>query len=445
LTNIHKLVQTDSLTGLPNRSAFQEHARNNLVRVNQANTSLSVIYIDLDNFKFVNDKYGHEIGDALLIAVADSFAKIVRPFGNGAETYRLSGDEFVALLPFADHQAAQRTGLEIIELFKSGYSFSLGHFPVTVSLGVATYPNDGTTLSKLTSNADLAMYQAKKSGKNRLATYSRQLAAEDRRIREIDTRLKALNCDDEFCIVYMPISDPSGRICGCEALLRWESPVLGAVPAADFIPIAESTGSFKKIDTWVLDRTFQDAAAIFERLPADGQIAINISSAQLASSQFVNVLSQLVKKHRIPPHKFTLEITETFELHKNTSVLDRLNDLRKLGFKVAIDDFGTGYTSLMQMVDYPVDSIKFDMHLTQRITTPEKQGIGIALIALCHLQNMHVVAEGIEEAEQLAFLCDAGCDFLQGFYLGEPLPLDAWLAWLDTHQDLADRSLSPAT
>jgi len=430
LQNTHKQAHTDGLTKLPNRAAFRESARGNLLMVDKSNAAMSLIYIDLDNFKFVNDKYGHEIGDALLIAVAESFSQVVKPQGDHAEMFRLSGDEFVALLPYAENQEAQRIGEQILELFKSGYSFSLGHFPVTVSLGVATYPNDGTTLSKLVSNADLAMYQAKKSGKNRLATYSRHLATEDRRIREIDTRLKELDCDTEFRVFYMPVCDPSGRICGCEALLRWNSQDLGPVAAKDFIPIAESTGSFEKIDAWVLSHTFADSKHIFSQLPNDALIAINISSAELGSPHFISMISGLIEQHGITPSRFTLEITETFELHNNAQVLQQLNELRALGFKIAIDDFGTGYTSLMQMVDYPVDTIKFDMHLTERITDPERQGIGIALIALCHLQNMNVVAEGVESKAQLDFLCDANCDYLQGYYISEPMPLSVFTAWM---------------
>lgn len=430
----HAQSRTDALTHLPNRAAFYEEVSKQLSQAEKQHLPLSIIYIDLDNFKFVNDKYGHEMGDELLKAVATRLAHILELKPNklkGSQVYRLSGDEFIIMLPETESSVAQKLSKKIIQQFANGYQFELGHFPVTACLGISSYPEDGHTISQLVSNADLAMYQAKKSGKNTYATYSQELAKKDRQIKEIESHLKEVDFDREFSLYYMPIIDRSGSVKGCEALLRWTSPQLGFVSPALFIPIAEQTGCFKDIDLWVTEQVFKEYEQVSSLLEKNVEISINISSAEIGSDKFITHLQSLLLKHETDPANFVIEITETFAMEGSQSPLAWLESLRELGFKIAIDDFGTGYTSLMQMVDYPVDTIKFDKALVERLTTDDKRPLAKALIDICHLQDITVVAEGVETREDMEAMCKAGCDYQQGFYIAKPMPVNDIESWIN--------------
>ncbi|MCP4598811.1 bifunctional diguanylate cyclase/phosphodiesterase [Neptuniibacter sp.] len=431
--------RTDALTQLPNRAAFYESAAVELAEAEQFRSELSIAYLDLDNFKFVNDKYGHEVGDKLLKTVAVRLQSITRQNEDEAKSkqpsvYRLSGDEFIIMLPDLNRDQTYSLCEKVLNLFTDGYHFDLGNFPVTASIGVATFPNDGHSLSQLISNADLAMYQAKKSGKNKQASYSKELAKKDRELKEVENKLKTLNCDQEFKLFYMPIIDSHGHIKGCEALLRWTSEELGSVSPALFIPIAESTGIFEKIDLWVIQQAFQDSHLLKNSLDDHFELSINISSAEIGSERFSEKVTNLCHKYNVQPNSFVIEITETFALQQEQDALKWLSSFRNQGFKIAIDDFGTGYTSLMQMLDYPVDIIKFDKQLIERIGIPDKRDMTKALIGLCHLQQIDVVAEGIETDEQYKILLGADCDYLQGFYMAKPMPIDEFLIWAEDFQ-----------
>lgn len=435
----HIQSRTDALTQLPNRAAFYDTATRTIKTADKAHSPISLIYIDLDNFKFVNDKYGHEMGDQLLKTVAIKLNHIISiSIKNQANAlpsaYRLSGDEFIVLLPDINSSQAQVFCDKILNLFSDGYHFELGNFPVTASIGIATYPQDGHTLSQLISNADLAMYQAKRSGKNKQAIYSKDLAKKDRQAKDIESKLKSPSFKDELTLNYMPIVDKSGEIKGCEALLRWNSKTLGAVSPALFIPIAENTGMFELIDLWVAEQAFKDFSRLKETFGESFELSINISSAEIGSEHFINRLEKLSSEHSIQPNSIILEITETFSFDKEHSALEWLSELRLLGFKIAIDDFGTGYTNLMQMIEYPIDTIKFDKQLIDRLTQPEKHTLAKALINLCHIQGINVVAEGIESAADYKILLDSGCDFQQGFYIAKPMPFNKIQLWFESYQ-----------
>lgn len=447
----HKLSQTDTLTQLPNRSAFYDAAVHELSESEKRREPISFIYIDLDNFKFVNDKYGHEVGDELLKAVALRLSHLLdialHQQASSPFISRLSGDEFIVMLPEMDAAAASEIGEKILHIFAKGYHFELGSFPVTASLGLSCYPEDGHTLSQLISNADLAMYEAKKSGKNKLARYSKTLAKEARRGKEIEANLKHLNPDNEFYLVYMPIISNSGTISGCEALLRWHSPHLGIVGPDEFIPIAESTGLFEEIDFWVIEQAHQHFETLQQALGQEIKLAINISSAELNNEHFVSKLKAITARFPIETRQIELEITETFAITSDISIQKTLRKLRDAGYQIAIDDFGTGYTSLMQMLDYPVDKIKLDKAFIDRVTQAEKQSLLAPLINLCHLQGLTVTAEGVETPEQQSLLWQAQCDFLQGYLIAKPMPLIELRAWakgaVATHPSNIPNTIAP--
>ncbi|MGH1461778.1 MAG: putative bifunctional diguanylate cyclase/phosphodiesterase [Neptuniibacter sp.] len=429
------LSRTDSLTKLPNRAAFYEVASHLLTTAKKNNEQLTIIYLDLDNFKFVNDKYGHEVGDQLLKAVATRL-KHTASFNthqlsdSSPQVFRLSGDEFIIMLYEKTPEFVNNLGEKILNVFSNGYSFELGQFPVTASLGIASFPEDGHTLSQLISNADLAMYQAKKSGKNKQAVYSKELAKKDRSEKEIESRLKEIDFNKEFTLNYMPIINHEGKIKGCEALLRWNSSDLGPISPALFIPIAENSGAFKKIDLWVVQHVFLDLPVLKALLGDDIEVSINLSSAELNSDHFITELTSLETQFKVNTENIIFEITETFAPEQEQNALEWLHQLRESGYKIAIDDFGAGYTSLMQMMDYPVDIIKFDKQLVERITHPEKQALTKPLIDLCHQQGIEVVAEGVESLEQYNLLREANCNFQQGFLIAKPMSIDDLKRWL---------------
>ncbi len=432
-------ARIDALTQLPNRISFHEAAEKLLLDAEKNQQQFSIIFIDIDNFKFVNDKYGHEMGDELLKAIAAKFNHLITitlKQDNASCVYRLSGDEFIIMLPEHDSESANLICNKILKLFTNGFNFERGHFAVTASLGLACYPQDGSSITQLISNADLAMYQAKNTGKNRLAHYSNKLAKNDRQLKEIEFQLKDINPEEELSLNYMPVIDHEDSVKGCEALLRWNSPHIGPVSPAVFIPVAEETGVFEMIDLWVIEQSFKDYPQLQSILGEHLQVSINISSAEVRSDNFIYKLKALCNRYGINPGDFILEITETFAMEQSSEAIQWLERLRQLGFKIAIDDFGTGYTSLMQMVDYPVDIIKFDKQLVERITQTERRHLAKALIDLCHIQSIQVVAEGIETQEQSRCLWQADCDIQQGFLIARPMPIDTLKSWLEEHQYL---------
>lgn len=432
------LSERDNLTELPNRSKFQNCAHLAIEHANQKQSQIALLYIDLDNFKFVNDKHGHQIGDKLLKAFALRLLRVTYAdqlfCGNSTDCLtlaRLGGDEFALLIEdlHSDQQATHMAN-SILNILEGGFHFDQGHFPISASIGIARYPEDALDAVQLVSAADAAMYQAKSAGKNQYTFYSRELAASERRKKEIETELHSLVCNDEFFLVFMPICDATSlEIVGCETLVRWISPTLGFVSPAEFIPISETTGSFSKIDRWVIDtalKSYPDLTALFG---AHFKLSINLSSAELSSPSIGEHIRQRIAEYGISPQNIELEMTETFGIDYNMQAMDLLKSLRNDGFSIAIDDFGTGYTSLIQMVDYPVDKIKLDKTFIDRLTHTNKQRLLLPLIQLCHSQNIQVTAEGIETWDQALSLRNATCDYLQGFYFGKPMTLEELTEW----------------
>lgn len=428
-----EMSRIDALTQLANRVSFHEQLDLALNRAKREKGLLTLIYLDLDNFKFVNDRYGHEVGDKLLQAFSRRIKRLVKrhtPPGSAEPlTARLSGDEFTILLPGQSTAQAEKLVHKVLGLFDQGFHFELGSFPVTASVGLASFPRDGHGASQLLSNADIAMYQAKQTGKNRLLAYSNELAKVARRKKEIEHELKNASFDHELHLLFMPIVDAAGKVCTCEALVRWRSPLLGEVYPDEFIPIAESTGLFSKVDLWVFKKALASYPELVNLFGGQLSLAINISSAELSNRSFSQSVVDLITQHQLTHHQIELEITETFEQEHTHTVIDRLSQLRSKGLTISIDDFGTGYTSIMQMVNFPADKIKFDKSFVARLCNEENQATLLTLIELCHQQQMTVTAEGVETEAQKQALCQAGIDFLQGYYFARPMSLAALQEW----------------
>lgn len=423
----------DALTGLVSRLSFRKQLATELLHSHQQRQPLTLLYLDLDNFKYVNEKHGYEIGDKLLKSVARRLTYLVNRQVKGTSAgpwlARLSGDEFAIVLPQYSTTQAEPIVHKIRELFLEGFHFELGAFPISASIGIASFPLDGHTVTQLVSNAEMAMNQAKSSGGNRHKIYSYHLARIARRHHLIEQELKHADLDEEFSLHYMPIVDRQGKVHSCEALLRWHSANLGPVYPDEFIPIAESAGLFRKIDLWVARQAMADYAALQQLFSPEVTLAINVSSAELSSRSFYAALIQTAQQLAVPATGIELEITETFAKEHSEAVLDRLAKLQSKGFSIAIDDFGSGYTSLIQMVDFPVDRVKFDKSLVERLCGEHKEQMLSSLVHLCHQQQITIVAEGVETEAQKQSLLDAGVDCLQGYLFGKPMPLSELEVW----------------
>lgn len=426
------LAVTDALTKLPNRTRFQEFAKRALIRAWNRHSHVSLIYIDLDNFKFVNDRLGHEAGDELLQHAARSFQALLQSDehrNHSSLVSRLAGDEFAIVLAHESIDERLTLASNLVALFEGGFKTERYITPVSASVGIASYPNDGEDLRELIANADMAMYHAKRTGKNRFAAYSHTIAREARRVKLIEDALKFVNCDEEFSLMYMPFVDANHKIRGLEVLLRWYSPELGQITPDEFVPIAEQTGSYTKIDDWVFRNAFSQLSKLQEFLGEDVVIAINISAGELGQAAFADRIINLKREFNVPDHSVELEITETFGYFAVEQVLTVLRDLREAGFNISIDDFGIGYTPLLQMIDYPVDKVKFDKELVDRLTNQSYHMLMEPTVELCHIQKIKVTAEGVENQEKFDILRQAGCDYFQGYSIAQPMALNELRQW----------------
>lgn len=429
LDEVQTASWTDALTGVSNRLHFSLLGERAVETAVESKTGLSLLFIDLDNFKFVNDTFGHGVGDAVLKrftticqATLDQTAHacLERP----PLFARLSGDEFAILLwETGQDAAALGVASRIVESVEAGMIAGGQNYPVTASIGIACFPADAQTFTQLVACADKAMYHAKIRGKNGAARYLREFADDDERVEQIKFELQQLNPDDEFTLVYMPIVSRQGLVEKCEALLRWNSPVLGAVSPGEFIPVAESNALFSKIDRWVLYKSIGDLAALQQIFGEQMMLSINISTAELTSNAIVRDSVEALLHHGVSSSAVEIELTETFAARIPAKAKLVVEGLKEAGFKISLDDFGSGYTSLKQILEFPLDTVKLDRELVMQLREPRGLQMLTAIIDMCHAQNCLVVAEGVEDSATQAALALAGCDLFQGFGIHRPASL----------------------
>ncbi|WP_275789297.1 putative bifunctional diguanylate cyclase/phosphodiesterase [Pararhizobium gei] len=434
-----RLVQhtswTDTLTGISNRGHFNALAAGVVDTITAEGGHCSLLFLDIDNFKFVNDKYGHYVGDELLKVLATRLQATIAGITASrqlppAVLARLSGDEFAVLVQSTPGDGTVReVSAAILALFSSGFEVRGKSYPVTVSIGVALCPLDATNLAELISNADAAMYQAKTNGKNRSARFSRALQDKRDRVRQIQDELRLVEPDEQFHLVYMPIVDRRGTVTGCEALLRWVSPVLGNVTPDEFVPIAESSGLFTKIDWWVINRAMSQHQRLKALFGPGTILAINISSAELYSKSISDYFVACAERYCLDPDTVEIELTETYAVKLGDQLHHNIESLRAKGFRISIDDFGAGYTSVRQIIEYTADTIKLDRALVDNLAHTKSLPALKAMIALCHAQNMGVIGEGVDTEEKLTMLEAAGCDQFQGYLISKPLGLHDLSIW----------------
>lgn len=428
---IENLAYYDFLTGLPNRTLFLARLEEAMLKAKLNSTTIAVLFIDLDNFKELNDTFGHRSGDDFLRRVAERLKGVVR------ESYalaRLGGDEFTLFLPdfenvYTASTIAAETGEKIITCISSLSDMSEFPNEISASVGIALYPQDGSTLNELIMHADTAMYQAKSQGKNRVNLYSQELhdlkQQRAQMIREMDEAL----VDQEFYLLYQPIASlANGKIVACEALIRWQQKEKGLVTPDEFIPLAEEAGKINQIGLWVIDTALSQLKAWHDDGHIDLQISINLSVAQLKQQSFCANLSQAVTKHKVWPEMISLEITETIMLTDAQTVTSTLNEIKKMGFKISLDDFGTGYSSMKYVKHFPVDTLKIDRSFVSgMLNCAEDKAIVSATLALTSNLGIISVAEGVETVDQKTFLHESGCDLMQGYLLAKPLPASDFL------------------
>jgi diguanylate cyclase (GGDEF)-like protein/PAS domain S-box-containing protein len=425
----------DSLTGLPNRVLLFDRMDQALHISRRHNSTFGVLYIDLDNFKVINDSLGHDSGDELLREAGRRLLTCVR---DGDSVARVGGDEFVLLLTDLQRVddidlVAQRALTAMSQVFNVGASEGF----VGASIGAALYPHDGRTRSELLQHADIAMYRAKEYGRNNYQRYAEHMQARYKLRMSMESLLRKAIEANELSLHYQPqIELGSGRIIGAEALLRWENPTLGRVSPVQFIPLAEETGLIVTIGNWVIDRACCDAASWIHTAEGNQcRVAINLSARQFSDESLLDSISSAISRYELSPEKVELEITESLVMQSPEQASAVLNDLRKLGCQVALDDFGTGYSSLAYLRHFPLDCLKIDKSLIQDV------GIVRAVIQLAQSFGLKTLAEGVENEPVLALLRHLGCDIIQGYYYSKPLPLAEFKRFLVSHaEQLATQS-----
>jgi len=443
---IRSLAYYDSLTGLPNRVMFGDLLRAALARATRRKHCVAAMFLDLDNFKRINDTMGHSAGDLLLAEVARRLKHVVRehdPLGRGIDleskvtVARLGGDEFLlALTDLERPHDASRVAGRILEAMKAPCRIASAELYVSASIGISVFPQDGTNADELLKNADTALYHAKEIGRNTYSFYEESMnrTALERLLMEGQLR-RALE-QNEFVLHYQPQVDvKNGRIIGVEALIRWRHQDLGLLAPGHFMPVLEQTGLIYPVGEWVLREATQQLrdwrAAGF---PAS-RITVNLSALQFRQPKLLDALRQAVGDAELEPSDVELEITETALLDGGPDGVRMLQTLRQHGFRIALDDFGTGYSSLGYLRRFPVDRLKIDRtFIRDAEINPDDAAIVVTILELARALGIEAVAEGVESAEQCEFLLRHGCTEMQGHMFGRPMPAD----------DLAERLAADA-
>jgi len=433
---IERLAFYDPLTGLPNRRLLYDRLHQAIVANARAASHGAALFIDLDNFKALNDTKGHNQGDLLLVEVARRLEACVR---EGDTVARLGGDEFVVILNGLHGDAAQASaqtkmvGGKILAAIGRPYPLQGYEYHCSASMGIGLFRQPDTTVEELLKCIDTALYQAKRSGRNGMQFYdpAMQLALEAKAALEGDLR-RALE-ENGFVLYYQPQVDQGGRTIGAEVLIRWRHPQRGLVPPAEFIPLAEETGLIVPIGNWVVETACAQLKLWEGQAGLDGlQLAVNVSAPQFRQADFVDQVRRTLERHGLCPSRLKLELTESLVLDDIDDTIVKMQQLRESGVRFSMDDFGTGYSSLYYLTKLPFDQLKIDRSFVHSLGVTQNDAVIIqTIIGMADNLGIESLAEGVETAEQLAFLQAHGCNFYQGFLFGRPLPLDQFQARLE--------------
>lgn len=415
---IHYLAYHDTLTGLPNRSLFQNKLKEALDQASRDQQPLAILFLDLDRFKFINDTLGHSTGDSLLTQVAQRLRDCVGPFDH---VCRLGGDEFTIILHQTDHERAKQFSEALIQKLCLPIYLGNQSLIVTTSIGISLFPQDGQDAETLIKNADTAMYQAKEYGRNNVQFFCPDMNVALAKKMMLEAGLRTALDNNEFQLYYQPQYDHE-KIVGLEALIRWQHPVYGIVSPLDFIPLAEETGLIIPIGQWVLEKACEQCVKWQQQGLPPVRLAVNLSMRQLQDKHLVTMVQQTLQNSGLDPSYLELEITESIAMHRLDTVIPRLQALQAMGIHISIDDFGTGYSSLSCLQLLPINSLKIDQSFMRNISTnASNTSIVSAIAAMAHSLSLSLVAEGVETEAQLEFLRSLGCRTFQGYLFSKPV------------------------
>jgi diguanylate cyclase (GGDEF)-like protein len=429
LKRIKFLAYHDALTGLPNRQLAKDRFSRVIAHADRVNAKAAMLFIDLDNFKMINDSLGHAVGDMLLKEISARISDCVRETDT---ICRHGGDEFVVLLSDVHNDGISGATEKILKRLDCSFDIE-GHTLLTsVSIGIAAYPDDGRDFETLLKKSDTAMYRAKESGRNTYHFYNEEMNTKALETLQLRNGLRQALAKDEFVLHYQPQIDlTSGRVVGVEALIRWNHRELGMVPPGRFIPLAEHSGLIVQIGEWVIAEACRQAVAWQRAGLPELMVAVNLSALQLRRGNLERTLIDALEQSGLDPRLLELELTESSLIQDTQSVHATLEKLKRLGLRLAIDDFGTGYSSLSYLKRLKVDRLKIDQSFVRGAATdPENAAIVRTIIQMAKSLNLKTIAEGVEDAETLGFLRLCQCDEAQGYHIGRPMAPDALAASL---------------
>ncbi|WP_421570475.1 putative bifunctional diguanylate cyclase/phosphodiesterase [Stenotrophomonas sp. PD6] len=425
----------DPLTHLPNRLLLQQHIEQALVDAEQRGRRFALMFMDLDGFKQVNDAYGHQMGDALLVAVAERTRKLLRPDDVLA---RLGGDEFVMVVAIETDDELATLASRIIQVVGTGTLVPGHELQVTASIGIAICPDHAATERQLMSHADAAMYQAKEAGRNAYVVFAEWMNdSAEQQFRLLADLRRAIGTPQLFLHYQPKVRVSSHKVSGAEALMRWRHPEQGLIPPDRFIRLAERSGVINEIGRWALDEACRQLRKWHDAGHDSWTVSVNLSPIQLGSPHLLEDVREVLQTHRIDPRRLVLEITESAVMRDTEASLHLLQALARLGVGIAIDDFGTGYSSLLYLKRLPATEIKIDHAFVHDLENSSEDVVIVsAIVALGHALDMDIVAEGVETAGQRSYLERLGCDYLQGYLLGHPVDPERFMQLHDQTRPL---------
>jgi diguanylate cyclase (GGDEF)-like protein len=431
---IEKLAYYDSLTNLPNRVLFRDRAIIAIKNAKRYDSKIAIMFLDLDNFKNVNDTLGHSIGDQLLIHVAKLLEDILR---DNDTVSRVGGDEFTILLTdINSKEDAKNIAEKIFAALAGEHKINGYELLISTSIGISVFPDTGDDIDTLIRNADTAMYEAKKNNKNNYKIFDNKMYNKVNKFVKIEQDLrKELQNEDAFEIHYQAkISPEDGSISGCEALVRWRHKTKGLIYPDDFIGVAEESGLIVSIGNTIIKKAIGDLVEFNQLSDNSFVVAINLSPRQFTDNSLITNIQKYIHEYNVNPNQLEFEITETLSMQDISKTLEVLNELKKIGVSIAIDDFGTGYSSLSYLKQFPINTLKIDKSFVLDMTFDnDDKSIVNTIINMAKTLNFKTVAEGVETKEHVDLLTEMQCDNLQGYYYSKPLPKDQFIDFLKTH------------
>ena len=419
--HLNYLAQYDPLTGIPNRQFFNDQLTRATARARRDGRKVTLLFLDLDAFKVVNDTLGHDAGDRLLKEVADRIRRSVR---TGDIVARLGGDEFAVMLEgLSSARDVETLAAGLLEVIAQPYHIADRQLAITTSIGITVYPSDNSDTQMLLKNADIAMYQAKENGRNNFKFFHEQMHADLMEYHQLERDIRDAIQHGQFRVAYQPkVNVRINQLQGLEALLRWDSPTRGNVHPSDFIPVAEESGHIIPIGYWILNEVCLTLRAWQDKGLSLVPVSVNVSARQFQQPDFHKRVKEILGRHDIDPSLIEIELTEGLVMEDTDAAQRELAQLKAIGLRISIDDFGTGYSCLSYLRRFPIDVLKIDRSFVQEIGgSRDGESIIDAIISLAKSLRLETVAEGVETTAQLHYLLDHGCHVVQGFLFGRPM------------------------